>query len=582
MLLMPRPAPAQAPAQTAPAPGAEAMTDSSRGEVVFTLTNCWDGVDGAGDLRVPVVSALVLSDVGKMVETPVPCYPNFVDMNADGLNDLVVNDTQGFVWIFMNSGVKGKPAFTTGKFVPTFIGWMSKIHVYDWDYDGDNDIIVGTFYGDVVILYNVGSSREPRFHRKMGGPRYLDPTFNIEDPQDRLPQVMIGKAPMIKGNYMSPWMCDWNKDGKPDLLLGEGTYSANSVRLFVNSGSRNKPVFSEEREFYLAYGEGFEQLVPSVVDYNGDGLDDLIVGTRTGQIRLHKGTKKAIEGRDQLAAMQGKLQPAILEFDGNLKIAGKEIYERMSAPYPCDWNEDGLFDLLLGSTSGKILIALNTGTRTEPKFDTVTPVKGTDVEKNSLAPATWMAGSIRILWQNFIGGFCNTASLLTCEKEVVLKPGVPAIRPVPGAGEYFMYFRYVHNYPGWMINNLSYAGFINPSPTVQYVTGSRLITPQQTFILQLGKKYELSFMSILEGKPAIWKFWQHETVFKGSDTEPSKWEHREVSGVIPPSAGWVKRSYKFKCPNTVEPKLNYNFFFRMPEGDCKFLLDGLSLKEIAN
>lgn len=556
------------------------MTNVAAAETTAVLPNYWDGVDAENDLHVNTATTLVLDDVGRMAETPTPSYPNFADMNGDGLKDLVVADTQGFVWIYKNYGEKGKPMFTTGVFLPTFIGWGSKINVCDWDGDGDNDIVVGTFYGDVVILQNFGNKNEWRFTRKMGVPRYLDPQFNVEDPQDRLPQIMMGKRPMVKGNYMAPWVCDWNRDGKLDLLLGEGTYSANSIRLFVNTGSRNKPVFSEEREFYLAYGEGYEQLTPCVVDYNGDGLEDLLVGTRTGQIRLHKGTKQAIEGKDLVAAMQGTLSPAILEFDGFLSIAGTNVFDKMSNIFPCDWNEDGLFDLLMGSTKGKILIALNKGSKTNPEFPSVEPVKGTDTEKDLLAPAGWFNGIARVFWQNFLGGYCNTASLLTLEKEVALKPGLPPVRPIEG--NYMLFYRYVHGYPGWTRNNLAYVGSINASDAIEHVIGGRFFSPNQTFDLRLGKKYELSFSSLLEGKAAQWKFWSTETVSPGSDTSPPKYENRQVSGVIPPSSTWGKRSFKFKCPSTVQSNLSYNFFFRMPEGECKFLVDGLSLKEAAD
>jgi hypothetical protein len=579
--------PSAAPAASAGAaarPGSEIFPESVIGEQTVPLGNYWDGVDADNDLHVNVMPALVLDDVGRMVDTPMPSYPNFVDMNGDGLNDLVVADTQGFIWIYQNSGEKGNPRFTTGKFLPTFVGYVSKINVCDWDGDGDNDIVVGTFYGDIVVLINNGGKQEWRFTRKMGIPRYVDPNLYqyVDDKAECLPQIMMGKRPLVPGNYLAPWVCDWNKDGKPDLLLGDGTYSANSVRLYVNTGSRMKPVFSDDREFYLAYGEGFEQLVPAVVDYDGDGIDDLIVGTRTGQIRLHKGTKKAVEAKDFLNAMKGTLEPAILEYAGNLKIADKEIFDVMSAPYPCDWNNDGLFDLLLGSTKGKIYIAINKGTKTEPQFPAAEPVKGTDVEKDLVAPANWMPGVVRTLWQNFIAGFCNTASLLSCEKEVALKPGVEPIRPVPGCGETFMYYRYVKNYPGWMQNNLAYAGGI-PGIKVPHVVGGRIICPDSkvnSFGLRLGKKYELSFYSLIEGRPALWKFWAIETVAPGTDLKPPQLEQREVSGQIPPSGTWMKRSFKFTCPSTVQSNLAYNFFFRMPEGECKFLVDGLSLKEL--
>lgn len=548
------------------------------GETTTKLGNYWDGVDSDNDLHVYVANSLVLNDAGQMVNTPMSSCPNFVDMNDDGLNDLVVSDTQGFLWIYLNSGEKANPKFSTGTFIPTFIGWGAKINVCDWDGDGDNDVVFGTFYGDIGILANTGTRKQWQFTRRMGIPRYIDPQFGVEDPKDRLPTLMLGKQPMILGNYMSPWVTDWNKDSKPDLIVGEGTYSANSVRLLLNTGSRNKPVFVEDRMFYLCYGEGFEQLAPAVVDYNGDGLLDLIVGTRTGQIRLHKGTQKAIDGKDMVAAIRGTLAPAILEFDGFLKIADMEVFDTMSFVYPCDWNEDGLFDLLLGSPKGKVYIALNQGSKTEPKFPKAEPVKGMDTAKDMLAPANWMNGIARVFWDNFLGGYCNSALLLSAEKELILKAGGQPILPVDG--DYFMYFRYVNNYPGFTQNHMPYFQPISKSPTVEHVVGGRYIVPRNPFEFKIKQQYELSFSSIVEGKPVMWTFWTHELVKPGTEETPPVWEYRYASDMILPSGAWMKRTYRFKCPNTVQSNLNYNLDFRMPEGEVKFLLDNLYLKEI--
>jgi hypothetical protein len=577
--------PCLAPAQTnAPATvgvgllagGVNLLPYACSGEETAPLGNYWDGVDADNDLHVNVANSLVLNDAGQMVDTPMSSCPNFVDMNGDGLNDLVVSDTYGFLWIYLNSGDKGKPKFTTGTFLPTFLGWGAKIHVCDWDGDGDMDVLFGTFYGDIGILENKGTRMQWQFTRRMGIPRYVDLSYGVDDPQDRLPTLMLGKQTMILGNYMSPWVTDWNKDGKPDLILGEGTYSANSVRLLLNAGSRGKPVFVEDRMFYLCYGEGFEQLTPAVVDYNGDGLPDLIVGTRTGQIRLHKGTKKAIEGKDMVAAIRGTLAPAILEFDGYVKIGNEEVFDVMSFTYPCDWNEDGLFDLLLGSTKGKVYIAINQGSKTEPKFPKAEPVKGTDTEKDMLAPANWFGGIGRNVYGNFMGGYCNSALLFSAEKELILKAGGQPILPVEG--NTFMYFRYVHNYPGWTRNALSYIQPLNSS--APHVPGGRVISPAGSLPLKIKQQYEFSFSAIVEGKPVMWSIWSSELIKDATEDAPASSEGRYILDMIPPSGAWQKRIYRFKCPNTVQSNLNYSLYFRMPEGDVKFLLDNLSLKEI--
>jgi hypothetical protein len=284
-----------------------------------------------------------------------------------------------------------------------------------------------------------------------------------------------------------------------------------------------------------------------------------------------------VEGKDFVAAMQGSLAPAILEYEGNLKIADKEIFTTMSAPCPCDWNEDGLFDLLLGTPSGKTYIALNKGSKTQPNFPSAEPVKGTDVEKDLVAPSGWMNGVAYTDANNYIALFCNVASLLSCEKEAALLPGVPPLRPV--TGNTFLFYRYVKNYIGYMRNALGNWGSI-PNLTAQFVRGGRVIHPPGQFTLRLGAQYEFSFSSALDGKPVIWKFWTTEPIARATDTTAEKHEHREVMNYIPPSKVWTQHKYVFKCPSTVQTNWNYYLIFRMPEGECKFAVDGLSLKEL--
>ncbi len=562
----------------------------AQGDATAPLGNYWDGVDDQNYLRVHVANSPVLNDVGRMVNTPQSSFPNVADINDDSLPDLLVADTYGFLWIYINSGEKGAPKFTQGQFVPTYLGWGSKIHVVDWDGDRDLDVLAGTFYGDVTVLENFGTVRDPRFTRNMGVPRYVMPLYEVDRSGDRLPQLMLGKEPLLFGNYMSPWAADWRKKGSLDLLLGEGTYSANSVRILYNTGSRSRPNFIPEQVFFLAFGEGFEHLTPAVVDYNGDGIDDLIVGTRTGEIRKYKGTQESVEGRNMVAALRSTLAPAAMEFDGFLTVGGKNLFSKMSNAFPWDWNEDGLFDLVLGNTDGRIYVALNKGSKSEPVFPAVEAVKGVNTDKDLLAPKGWWPGIGRehqiSRWifghWDWLGMICNSAVLLSAEKSAVLQPGVPAVTAEDG--ERFIYFRYVNQYLGWTRSE-------TPPHNIN-VQGARWFGLNSAALkMKIGHKYEFSFSSVMPSRQAVWLMSAWET-FPGSGTVPTRWERYDFTGNIRTSRSWQKNVLKFTCPGVgktpKDPKvrkgasdeLNFYLIFKLPEGESQLLLDNFKLVEL--
>lgn len=140
----------------------------------------------------------------------------------DGLNDLVMLDHEGYLAFFEREKVDGNLVLLPGKRVfrgGTFDskgrkkgdgdgllrmnnglngGSVSagKFCMVDWDGDGRRDLLVNSF--SINFLKNMGE-RDGKVHFKDHGP--------VAEQE-------------LAGHTTSPTIVDWNKDGKPDLLVG--------------------------------------------------------------------------------------------------------------------------------------------------------------------------------------------------------------------------------------------------------------------------------------------------------------------------------------------------------------------------
>jgi hypothetical protein len=324
----------------------------------------WAGVDAAGNIHGLNGQQIAVGDDGSIRLYNFGPSIASADLNGDGKLDLVVADTKGFFWFYPNSGSPQKPAFTQGEVIPIWLGelrteWgtegvdnvVSRIQVLDLDNSKRLQIIAGTYAGKLFHVPNVGTSASPNF----------EPTL---DPSQLI--INTHKKGVLWCNYLAPFLTPAFGDGIVcDLIMGEGTYSANSIYLLHNiGGAGGIPAFDEDHLQKIIPGMGLEQLTPTVVDWNNDGKPDIICGDRTGFISLFL-NNSSDPSRPTFA-------PGVHISVGGLQKLGGSITVSIA-----DLTGNHLPNLLIGKDDGTILYATNTGTLGSPAFATAaTPLKG--------------------------------------------------------------------------------------------------------------------------------------------------------------------------------------------------------------
>jgi len=208
--------------------------------------------------------------------------PAFVDIDGDGDLDLFVVEYTGTVKYFQNIGTANNPQFAPPVDNPFGIN-PEEGNVFitfgDLDGDGDKDIMMGAYYGNIQYFQNTGSATNPQFAAPTTNP------FGI-----------------TAGLYLAaPTLADLDGDGDLDLLMGSieyidpPYYNFKGLRYFKNIGTASAPnfelqtgsadPFNNVSVYYFAY--------PHLVDLDNDGDYDLIFGEYYGVIKYHQNTGSA-------------------------------------------------------------------------------------------------------------------------------------------------------------------------------------------------------------------------------------------------------------------------------------------------
>ncbi len=184
---------------------------------------------------------------------------------------MLAGDSKGHVWLFLNTGTDAAPVLAEGVQLKSagntivgsssdkasVMGIYSKLHYADFNGDGLDDLLIGHTAGsghDIVMYKNVGTKSDPNFAKpvpvELPGPKMSRP---------------------------SPYVFDWDGDGKLDLLLGTERAAVYFCR---NVGTNKEPKLEKGKKLDIV-GDGFDKGYRcriDVVDFNGDGKSDIVVG----------------------------------------------------------------------------------------------------------------------------------------------------------------------------------------------------------------------------------------------------------------------------------------------------------------
>lgn len=214
----------------------------------------------------------------------------YVDVDFDGKKDLIVcpnannvSENESSILFYKNSGLNNQPNFIyqTKAFLQNEMiehGTASSPQLVDLNGDGLLDLIVSNFFA-----YKATALKESRL-------AYYQNTGTVNTPQFTLVDVnFLNLAQANLGLRLFPSFGDLNADGKPDMMLGleNGTLAYYQNTSVGANPTFAPPVMNYTDQSGAVISAG-QYASPQLFDLNKDGKLDLVLGVKTGELKYYE------------------------------------------------------------------------------------------------------------------------------------------------------------------------------------------------------------------------------------------------------------------------------------------------------
>lgn len=222
----------------------------------------------------------------------------------------------------------------------------------------ERDLITGSRQGNLIY-----------YHNKAGRGFELEPK--------RLVAGEDGNA--LRHPSINPSACAYpDAEGRVSGIIASGEGSLYYYRFTGRFTSGGAPIYAEPVSVLQEEADLYAGTLPSptVVDWNGDGVLDILVGNSEGFVLFFEniGTDddpKFLPGtRVKAGGREIQVQAG---YSGSLQGLQEARWGYLS-PNVVDWNGDALPDIVAGDITGNYTVYLNRGTKKEPKLEPAHPV----------------------------------------------------------------------------------------------------------------------------------------------------------------------------------------------------------------